>query len=219
MKATIHKVYARVSPFFRRRRMERFLKTMNPKAHMTILDVGGYPSTWQSLPIKAQVTTLNIHPAEPVAPVIRTIVGDGCSLPYGDNGFDIVFSNSVIEHLGSFDRQIAFANEASRVGKALWIQTPARGFFIEPHLLAPFVHYLPKRMQKRLLRHFTLWGIFGKPTPADVDAFLSEVRLLSKSELRKLFPDCQILHERFAGLTKSFVAIRLPPAALERAAA
>jgi SAM-dependent methyltransferase len=199
--------------------MERFLKMMSPKANATILDVGGYPSTWESIPIDAQITTLNIHPTEPMPPVNRTIVGDGCNLPYGDKTFDIVFSNSVIEHLGSFERQVAFANEASRVGKALWIQTPARGFFIEPHLLAPFVHYLPKRVQKRLLRHFTLWGILGKPTPADVDAFLSEVRLLSKSELRKLFPDCQILHERFAGLTKSFVAIRLSPAALERAVA
>ena len=191
--------------------MERFLKMMSPKPNATILDVGGYPSTWESLPIKAQVTTLNIHPAEPVPPVVRTIVGDGCNLPYNEKAFDIVFSNSVIEHLGSFERQVAFANEASRVGKALWIQTPARSFFIEPHLLAPFIHYLPKSVQKRLLRYFTLWGTFGKPTREEVDAFLSEVRLLSKSELCELFPDCRIIHERFAGLTKSFVAIRLAP--------
>src|SRR2546430_17204923 len=96
MKATIHKVYARVSPFFRKRRMERFLKMMSPKANATILDVGGYPSTWQTLPIKAQVTNLNIHPAEPLPPVNRTNVCDGCNPPYGGNTFYIVFSDNLI---------------------------------------------------------------------------------------------------------------------------
>jgi hypothetical protein len=191
--------------------MERFLRKMTPNADTTILDIGGYPSTWQGLRIESQITILNIHPIEPMAPVVRTIVGDGCHLPYDETTFDIAFSNSVIEHLGTFERQVAFANEARRVGKALWIQTPAKIFFIEPHLLAPFVHYLPKRAQKRLLRYFTLWGILGKPTRQDIDAFLSEVRLLSKSELSELFPDCQIIHERFAGFTKSFIAVRFAP--------
>jgi len=191
--------------------MERFLRKMTPNADTTILDIGGYPSTWQGLRIESQITILNIHPTEPIAPVVRTVVGDGCHLPYDETAFDIAFSNSVIEHLGTFERQVAFANEARRVGKALWIQTPARTFFIEPHLLAPFVHYLPKRAQKRLLRYFTLWGILGKPTRQDIDAFLNEVRLLSKSELCELFPDCQIIYERFAGLTKSFIAVRFAP--------
>jgi hypothetical protein len=120
---------------------------MQPADDCTILDIGGYPGTWKDFPHKPSVTTLNLHPVDfvqtPDLPPIRTRVGDGCKLDYADASFDIVFSNSVIEHLSSFERQQAFASEARRVGRALWIQTPAKEFFIEPHLLAPFIHYFP----------------------------------------------------------------------------
>ena len=101
-------------------------------------------------------------------------------------------SNSVIEHLSSFERQQAFASEARRVGRALWIQTPAKEFFIEPHLLAPFIHYFPVSFQRRLIRHFTIWGLVTKPSPAAIESFLQEVRLISFGEMQQLFPDCKI---------------------------
>ena len=119
-----------------------------------------------------------------------------------------MFSNSVIEHVGTWQRQQAFAAEVRRVGRGLWIQTPARGFFIEPHLLTPFIHWLPRRWQRRLLRNFTLRGWIDRPGPAEVDAFLDEVRLLTLAEMRTLFPDCTILREQFCGMTKSYVAVR-----------
>ena len=79
-----------------------------------------------------------------------------------------------------------------------------------PHLLAPFVHWLPRRWQRRLIRHFTLRGWLDRPTPAEVDGFLDEVRLLPAAEMQALFPDCMIRRERFLGLTKSHLAVRLP---------
>ncbi len=48
----------------------------------------------------------------------------------------------------------------------------------------------------------------AKPTPEEREAFLDEVRLLSYREMRLLFPDCQILRERFLFLTKSYIAVR-----------
>jgi hypothetical protein len=54
-----------------------------------------------------------------------------------DQEYDIAFSNSVIEHVGDWERQAAFASEIRRVGKNLWIQTPAKECPIEPHYLAP----------------------------------------------------------------------------------
>lgn len=134
--------------------------------------------------------------------------GDGCALPFADGEFDVVFSNSVIEHVGSWERQQAFAREARRVGRRLWVQTPAREFFIEPHLLAPFVHWLPRRTQRGLIRWATGWGWLTRPTPAQVDEFLAEVRLLTRREMTELFPDCEILTERFLGLPKSYIAVR-----------
>lgn len=136
------------------------------------------------------------------------VAGDGCALPFADESFDVVFSNSVIEHVGTWERQCAFAAEARRVGRRLWIQTPAREFFIEPHLVAPFIHWLPAHWQRRLIRHATLRGWLERPDAAWVDRFLAEVRLLRLAEMRRLFPDCEILRERFLGLTKSYIAVR-----------
>ena len=110
--------------------------------------------------------------------------------------------------MGNYARQQAFASEARRVGRALWIQTPAREFFIEPHLLTPFIHFLPRSLQARLLRHCTVWGLMTKPTPDQVTGFLDEVRLLSYREMRELFPDCEIHREKFLWFTKSYVAVR-----------
>ena len=90
----------------------------------------------------------------------------------------------------------------------LWIQTPAKEFFIEPHLLTPFIHFLPVSFQRRLIRRFTTWGIVTKPSPSQVESFLQEVRLISFAEMRQLFPDCHIHRDTAFGFTKSYVAIR-----------
>jgi hypothetical protein len=79
---------------------------------------------------------------------------------------------------------------------------------VEPHLVAPFVHYLPRRSQHVLARWATPWGWENRPSAEQARAFVDGIRLLTFREMRELFPDCEILRERFLGLTKSFVAIR-----------
>jgi SAM-dependent methyltransferase len=192
--------------------MRRFIQRLQPTADSHILDIGGYPATWQNSGVPSHVHIINLNPI-PYSPregfpPIETAVADGCALPYPDNSFDIVFSNSVIEHVGTRERQKAFAYEARRLGRKLWIQTPARWFFIEPHLIAPFIHFLPLSVQQRLLRYFTPWGWLTRPTPEQVKIFLAEVRLLTYREVKELFPDCTILRERFFGMTKSYIAVR-----------
>lgn len=76
------------------------------------------------------------------------VQGDGRNLPYTNNEFDIVFSNSVIEHVGTFEDQKRFAEEIRRVAKSYWVQTPNRHFPVETHLIAPFIHFLPRNFQK-----------------------------------------------------------------------
>jgi hypothetical protein len=211
MRFSIHTIFGAVSPLFRRRRMRLFASELTPTADTTILDVGGHPETWRYVPTSSRVTVLNTYVIDMPrdhAGTLTTVIGDGCQLTFADQAFDIVFSNSVIEHVGTFDQQQAFARECRRVGKALWIQTPARWFVIEPHLLTPCIHYLPVALQRRLLRNFTVWGLLTRPTQAQVDQFLAEVRLLTQEEFQGLFPDCEILAERFLGFTKSYVAVR-----------
>lgn len=176
-----------------------------------MLDVGGYPWFWKEFALPNPITLVNLEfppGLQESFPGFTYLAGDGCHLPFGDKAFSVLFSNSVIEHVGTWARQQQFASEARRVGRRLWVQTPAREFFVEPHLLAPFIHWLPASWQRRLIRHGTVWGWLTRPTPAQVNRFLSEVRLLGRDEMRALFPDCEILTERLLGLPKSYIAVR-----------
>jgi Methyltransferase domain len=212
MPLSIHSIFRWITPVFRRRRMRRFRRAFEPTSATTILDVGGYPATWQMLAAKPYITVLNVHSIDyvpqPGDPPMEIVIGDGCNLGFSNQSFDIVFSNSVIEHLGTFDRQKAFASESLRVASRLWIQTPAKSFFIEPHLITPFIHFLPRSLQRKLMRNFTVWGLLTRPTAKQVDDFLAEIRLLSYHEMRELFPGCAIIRERFFGLTKSYISVK-----------
>lgn len=192
--------------------MRDFLRTFEITPNTRILDVGGTPYNWQWIDCPARITLLNTVIPDPLPDLPQNmayISGDGTCLQYDDHSFDIVFSNSVIEHLGTLENQVKFAREVRRVGRSLWIQTPNRGFFIEPHFLSPFFHFLPKPIQRRLARNFTLWGWLTRPSDAYVANLVDELRLVDHAELQTLFPDCVVYRETLLGLlTKSLIAIR-----------
>ncbi len=120
--------------------------------------------------------------------------------------YDIVYSNSVIEHVGTWEDQLAFANEALRVGRSLW--TPAYSCPVEPHYLGLFSHWFPASWHVRIARWTSGVGLTGA---ADLQSIASTTRLLTMKEFRILFPDCEIWTERlFVLFPKSFVALRRP---------
>lgn len=210
----IHTFIGVFLPYFRRRRMKRFMAYFVPDEQTRILDVGGTAFNWVLCNCPSHITILNIRdPDASVSsrPNFEFVVGNALSLQYKDYSFDIAFSNSVIEHVSTFDHQKTFAKEVTRMSRNLWVQTPARSFFVEPHLLTPFIHFLPKSLQRSMIRNCTLWGLITRPHEKDVDKFLSEVRLLSYKEMKDLFPDCEILRERFLFFTKAYVACRRSP--------
>jgi hypothetical protein len=206
-----HRLLDIVFRFTRKRRMRRFEKLLRPSESTTVLDVGGTPLNWRYVAARPCVMLLNLtvpDGAEAAAGQFTFVAGDARTLPYGDQSFDVAFSNSVIEHLGTWQDQQRMAAEVRRVGRQVWVQTPSRWFPIEPHFLAPGIHWLPRGLQRKLLRNFTVWGWLDRPSPAKVSATLAELRLLSRKEMRQLFPDCQIITERFLGLTKCYIAVR-----------
>ncbi len=193
--------------------MQRFARELQIGAETRVLDVGGTPETWEMLHVRPRVTLLNTPRTKAeLASAEWWVAGDGCALPFRDGAFDVVFSNSVIEHVGNAARQQRFAAEIARVGGAYWVQTPNRWFPVEQHLLTPLVHWLPEAWQGWIVPRFTVWALWRRPS-ADSRAFflthyLDEVRLLRASEVACLFPDATIIRERFCGWTKSLVAMR-----------
>src|ERR1035437_1309310 len=200
-----------LSQRFRRRRMQHFLRTFRITADTRILDIGGTPDNWALVPVRPRLVLLNMPRAQAdLSGAAHWVAGDGRSLPFRDQSFDVVFSNSVIEHVGDAPAQRQFASEIARVGRAYWVQTPNRWFPVEQHLLTPFVHWLPKPLQRAVVLRFTVWSALTRPT-ADrrefyLNHFLRDVRLLGAGELQSLFPPARILRERFLGFTKSLIA-------------
>jgi len=208
-------LFERIFEIWRPRRLALFRTVVQPGAADRLLDVGGYPASWTHTPQDvAVIDCVNLHakqwePSQHPDHTIRVLIGDGRALEIEDGAYDIVFSNSVIEHVGTAADQRRFADETRRVGRRLWVQTPALAFPVEPHYLTPFVHWLPRSWQRRLLRRFSVWGWIEKPTQAQVDAIVAEIRLLRRREFAAMYPDCKILTERILWvLPKSYIAVR-----------
>ena len=208
----IYQFYSLFQPGFRRQRIELFLKLFQPGTATRILDVGGFAYDWEGVvPIESKITLLNIeHPpaTQPLPERFVEEIGDGCALKHADKTFDIAYSNSVIEHLHTWENQQRFAAEIRRVGKGVFVQTPNRWFPIEPHFVTGFIHFLPARLAKKLLPIFSFRGLFRSGDNNDLRKLANELRLLSLREVKTLFPDCEIHREKWFGLTKSFIAVR-----------
>jgi hypothetical protein len=210
----IYQFYRLLQPGFRQKRVEMFLRLFAPSSSTRILDVGGFPSDWDGVvPIESTITCVNPDrkPAANSRPA-RYVeeIGDGCALRHADRSFDIGYSNSVIEHLHTWESQKRFAAEIRRVGNGLFVQTPNRWFPIEPHFVTAFVHFLPLRLARKLLPVLSFRGWIRSGDNIDLRVLAAELRLLSYREMKELFPDCEIQREKWFGLTKSFIAVRLP---------
>lgn len=203
---------------FRRRRFKFFenlldnLRGDNQSRPIQLLDVGGTAGFWNTMgplgPDVLQITLLNLGGANNhTAEGYRVVEGDGRDMRvFADKSFDIVFSNSVIEHVGTFADQQRMAHEVQRVGKRYFVQTPNRYFPIEPHFLFPFFQFLPESLQVWMLMHRDL-GWFKKTADKE-DALrqVRSVRLMSERELKRLFPGANVYREKIGGMTKSLTA-------------
>ncbi len=195
--------------------MRRFEQRFRITGETRILDIGGTLYNWKFLAARPRITLVNIprdveHTTEDH---ISFVAGDGCRLPFRNNAFDVVFSNSVIEHVGGTVRQQAFAREVARVGASYYVQTPNRLFPVEQHLFTPLVHLLPGRWQRWLVHRFTVWAMIVRPTPDRwefyIEHYLRDIHLLDTRAMRRLFPEAVIRKERFLGLSKSLIAEKL----------
>lgn len=203
---------------FRQRRLRRFLSLVDEviaaKGTCNILDIGGKVAYWQALyPLwrdrACHITLVNlVSEAVPEGP-FTSLSGDACDLgQFADMAFDLVHSNSVIEHVGSWRDQCRMAREVRRLARRYFVQTPNFWFPIEPHFRTPFIHWLPEPWRAAIVSRRAC-GFYPRAASYDeTRRILDDARLLDGKAMAALFPDAVIEHERVAGLTKSLIAIR-----------
>jgi len=193
----------------RGRRWASFAERFPDLAEMRVLDLGGEMRSWAPAPVRPkQLMIVNLTPQQPDGESVRTVVGDACELAGSlrDERFDLVFSNSVIEHVGGHDRCTAFAHTVHEKADHHWVQTPYRYFPIEPHWVFPGFQFLPLRARAEVTRRWRM-GRHTNDLAEAIDASLT-VELLSVTAMRHYFPESEIRHERLFGLTKALLAGR-----------
>jgi len=195
---------------FRRKRMRKMEILTGISPDWKILDLGGSPEIWRLVPTRPRITIVNLDPhtvEDTDGGRLEFVIGDATSLPYAAGSYDMVFSNSLIEHLHDWETQVRFAEEVRRLGKIYWVQTPARMSLIEPHTIGIIAHWLPRRIQPGFIRWLSAYGWTHRPSRTMLRAFADEVRLLSYKEMVALFPDALIITERFLFFPKSYIAL------------
>jgi ubiquinone/menaquinone biosynthesis C-methylase UbiE len=186
-----------------------FLQLLRPAPEMRILNVGasgtqiGLPEQLESFyPHHSRITGGGLSPADVEDyrrsfPKVQAVVFDGCALPFADKSFDIVYSNAVLEHLPGRLFTERFAAEVQRVGKGWFVTTPNFWYPIDPHYHLPFIQMLPEAMQHRLVR------LAGK-VPYE------NLHLLTKRELRRLFPVGEVVGCRVTFYPETLIAYQPP---------
>ncbi|WP_018830330.1 class I SAM-dependent methyltransferase [Salinispora tropica] len=195
----------------RARRAAWLSDTFPDLAEMNVLDLGGRVESWAKVPVRpAHVHVVNLEPLPTELPDWAEVDhADACELPKRILGrrYDLVFSNSVLEHVGGYERRRRMAEAIRELAPEYWVQTPYRYFPIEPHWVAPAMQFLPVSARVVVARKWPLAYTPGKSYEAAMRQVLT-TELIGRAELRYLFPDAGIRNERLLGLTKSLIAIR-----------
>lgn len=194
----------------RLRRWRQLRETLPDFEDLRVLDLGGTTVFWDRAPERPRsVTVINlVEPGEGL-PWVRPIAGDALDARElaGSADFDLVFSNSLIEHLGGHLNRVRFAEVVRSMAPRYVVQTPYRYFPVEPHWVFPGMQFLPVRARSWLAPRWPLGQTRGWPADEAMNEVLC-TELLSLTEMRFYFPDAHIEWERMAGLPKSMTAFR-----------
>jgi hypothetical protein len=199
---------------WRNQRLAQFIRSVNPPPNAKILDLGGLPSMWGDAASKFDITIVNLPDAlseEQHKPgPCRMVEGNATNLRnlFADQSFDIVFSNSVVEHVGDEHQQLAFAREVVRLGKSYWIQTPSNHFPIEPHT-GVFLYWQMTEERRQKLQ-----AKWAKTMPLWVE-MVRGTTILTRSQMSSLFPDSKVFTEHKFGFEKSYSFYRPYPVSAE----
>lgn len=207
--AYVRRRVRRFSDRSRRRRWADLRQRIDWDDVKRVLDLGGKPSFWTDdvvLGRPLEITCLNLRADAGThrlgQATVEVLVGDATDPPVDPADYDLVFSNSVIEHVGGADAIAAFAG-VTRQGTQYFLQTPNRWFVIEPHFVLPFHFLLPRRVKAAIV----MWWDRGprRRTYAEALERVDSIHLLTRRELDLLFPGATVVVDRKWLLPKSFM--------------
>lgn len=211
-KSVWHRIIHPLTGYFRKKRGV-FIQGLYPDiGSMKICDIGGSVHFWEKLSLDIDFDNIkiyNISDAETssldqrTASKLRVVLYDGKTIPEVDNAFDLVVCNSVIEHV-PVDQRLHLIEEMQRVGKRLFLQTPAYEFFLEPHFVMPLIHWLPGKLGFLLIK-ISPWRILSQPDRNTINNYFWGTKLLGFGEVKSLMPGCKIYKETIFGITKSYM--------------
>ncbi len=197
------------------RRWEVFRRAFPSIAQQRVLDLGGTVDAWRRAPLRPRhVTVLNLHePGAADEDWVTPLTGDACSATAAldmagvEPRFDVVFSNSLIEHVGGHARRQDLADQIRLLAPRHWVQTPYRYFPVEPHWLFPGMQFMPAKARVEIARRWPL--VHTRPdTYEQARESVLWTELVGMTEMRSYFPASDIVRERACGVPKSLIAIR-----------
>lgn len=141
-------------------KIERLLGLSPRASGYRVLEVGtgagGIAHYFASHPLlNCSVDAVDVNDNRQVMDGYRFQHVHGVELPYGDDSFDVVISNHVIEHVGGPAEQLAHLQELARVlapGGCGYLAVPNRWMVVEPHFRLAFLSWLPHEWRSTYVR-------------------------------------------------------------------
>ena len=198
---------------FRRKRFVIFREILDSLSQpVKILDLGGTENFWLQMGITEsdpyRICILNTEKITTTLKNINYMRGSAADFAEYNIDFDVIFSNSLIEHLGSHGLRKKMADSIISEGKPYFIQTPNYYFPVEPHFLFPCFQYMPRKLKVSLVSNFDMGWYKKTKDKTTAGEIIDSVYLLNKNEVAELFPGAEIILEKFLGLNKSVIALK-----------
>ena len=192
-KSFLYKIYQKVIFNARNEFFNLFLVNNKYSKYKSVIDIGSTPSIDEEQNIFLENTKNNQNVTclsnqdcrilqKKYKNIKNVIIGDARNTMLEKGSFEIVHSNATIEHVGSFENQVSFVREMLRISsESVFIQTPNRFYPIDFHTILPFIHWLPKKIHRKILK-FLKKDFYSKE---------ENLNLLTAKELKKI---CEILN-------------------------
>lgn len=187
-----------------------------------LVDLGGTVSFWENWGLARQpqlaVTIVNDHHQDKThehdaitLPNLARLHADVMSLTAADlAAYDVIFSNSLIEHLPSQQAQRQLAQAIIDSGRPYFMQTPNKLSPVDPHFPRPYVPFFaayPRPLQARLLSWSALGSGEAAPSFEAALVRLTNYHPLTRGDVRQLFPQARVVMERPLGVPMSIIAM------------